>query len=53
MSVPAARMVGVGGLRAIGDVLGSVYRGELVRRVRLGRLDRRAHAVWGRSVSRP
>ena len=33
-------------LTAIGSFLGSVYRGELVERVRLGRLDREAHAAW-------
>ena len=33
-------------LGAVGELLGSVYRGELAGRVRLGRLDRRAHAVW-------
>jgi hypothetical protein len=33
-------------LTAIGVVLGSVYRGELAARIRLGRLDRRTHAVW-------
>ena len=30
----------------IGALLGSVYRGELAGRVRLGRLDLKAHAVW-------
>ena len=33
-------------LAVIGGLLGSVYRGELAQRVRLGRLDPRAHAVW-------
>jgi hypothetical protein len=33
-------------LAAIGELLGSVYRGELAGRVRLGRLDRQAQAVW-------
>ena len=33
-------------LTAIGDLLGSVYRSELAGRVRLGRLDRKAHAWW-------
>jgi hypothetical protein len=33
-------------LALIGGVLGSVYRGELAGRVRLGRLDSKAHAVW-------
>src|SRR5262245_6469300 len=33
-------------LTAIGDLLGSVYRSELADRVRLGRLDRTAHAAW-------
>jgi IS605 OrfB family transposase len=33
-------------LSAIGNLLGSVYRAELARRVELGRLDRQAHAVW-------
>ena len=33
-------------LTAIGELLGSVYRGELVERIRLGRLDRKTHAVW-------
>jgi hypothetical protein len=33
-------------LAVIGELLGSVYRGELAERVRLGRLDRRAHASW-------
>ncbi len=33
-------------LTAVGDLLGSVYRGELAGRVRLGRLDPKAHAVW-------
>ena len=33
-------------LTAIGNLLGSVYRGELAGRVRLGRLDRSGHALW-------
>ena len=33
-------------LAAIGSFLGSVYRAELAGRVELGRLDRKAHAVW-------
>jgi IS605 OrfB family transposase len=33
-------------LTAIGGFVGSVYRGELTERVRLGRLDREAQAVW-------
>ena len=33
-------------LGAVGELLGSVYRGELAGRVGLGGLDRRAHAVW-------
>ena len=33
-------------LTAIGKLLGSVYRGELVERIRLGRLDRQAHGLW-------
>ncbi|WP_422224522.1 hypothetical protein [Mycobacterium sp.] len=33
-------------LAAIGRLLGSVYRGELARRIRLGRLDCRSQAVW-------
>jgi hypothetical protein len=33
-------------LTAIGEVLGSLYRGELAERIRLGRLDRTAHATW-------
>ena len=33
-------------LTAIGELLGSLYRGELAGRVRLGRLDRTAQAVW-------
>ena len=33
-------------LRAIGELLGSVYRGELAERLGLGRLDRKSHAVW-------
>jgi hypothetical protein len=33
-------------LAAIGGLLGSVYRNELAERVRLGRLDRTAHAAW-------
>ena len=33
-------------LRAIGEVLGSVYRGELAGRVRVGGLDRKGQAVW-------
>ena len=33
-------------LAAVGELLGSVYHGELAGRVRLGRLDRKAHAAW-------
>ena len=33
-------------LVAIGDLLGSVYRGELAGRIRLGRLDPKSRAVW-------
>ena len=33
-------------LSAVGDLLGSAYRGELAGRVRLGRLVPKAHAVW-------
>ena len=33
-------------LTAIGELLGSVYRGELAGRIRLGGLDRQTHAVW-------
>jgi hypothetical protein len=33
-------------LTAIGELLGSLYRGELAKRIRFGRLDRKAHAVW-------
>ena len=33
-------------LTAIGALLGSAYRSELAQRVRLGQLDRKAHAVW-------
>lgn len=33
-------------LAAVGELLGTVYRGELALRVRLGRLDRMAHAAW-------
>jgi hypothetical protein len=33
-------------LAAIGELLGSVYRNGLAERVRLGRLDRTAHAAW-------
>jgi hypothetical protein len=33
-------------LIAVGELLGSVYRGELAGRVRLGCLDRTAHALW-------
>ena len=33
-------------LTAMGELLGSVYRGELVGRIRLGRLDRTTHARW-------
>ena len=33
-------------LSAIGALLGSVYRGELVERIRLGRLDREAYGLW-------
>ena len=32
-------------LSAIGNLLGSVYRGELVERIRLGRMDREAHRL--------
>ena len=33
-------------LAAIGSLLGSVYRRELAGRIRLGRLDSKAHAAW-------
>ena len=33
-------------LTAMGELLGSVYRGELVGRIGLGRWDRRTHARW-------
>ena len=33
-------------LAAIGELLGSAYRGELAGRLRFGRLDRQAHSVW-------
>ncbi len=33
-------------LSAIGALLGSVYRGELAGRVRLGRVDSQSQAVW-------
>ncbi|MFZ1175161.1 MAG: hypothetical protein WAO15_02565, partial [Mycobacterium sp.] len=33
-------------LAVIGEFLGSVYRGELTGRVRLGRVDREAQAAW-------
>lgn len=33
-------------LTEMGTFLGSTYRGELVERIQLGRLDRTAHAVW-------
>ena len=33
-------------LTAVGAFLGSVYRGELAERIRLGRFDRHTHAVW-------
>ena len=33
-------------LSAIGDLLGSVYRGELAERIRLGRLDPKSQALW-------
>jgi hypothetical protein len=33
-------------LTAIGTVLGGFYRGELAERIRLGHMDRNAHAVW-------
>ena len=33
-------------MTAIGEFLGSVYRGELAGRIGLGRLDRTAQAVW-------
>src|SRR5438093_851857 len=33
-------------LTTIGSFLGSVYCGELAGRIRLGRLDPGAHAVW-------
>ncbi|MGZ5397176.1 MAG: hypothetical protein ACXWEI_17560, partial [Mycobacterium sp.] len=36
----------VAALAAIGDFLGSVYRSELAARIRLGRLDHKAHAAW-------
>jgi hypothetical protein len=34
------------GLMAIGEFLGSLYRGELAGRIRVGRLDHQAHAGW-------
>jgi hypothetical protein len=36
----------VAALRTIGSFLGSVYRAELASRVRCGRLDREAQALW-------
>ena len=33
-------------LRAVGTVLGGLYRGELAERIGLGRLDSKAHAAW-------
>jgi IS605 OrfB family transposase len=33
-------------LAAVGELLGSVYRGELARRVALGRVEAKAHVVW-------
>ena len=33
-------------LATIGDFVGSLYRGELAGRVRLGRLDPKGQAVW-------
>ena len=33
-------------LTAIGVTLGGLYRGELAERIRLGRLDRKNHALW-------
>ena len=39
-------------LAAVGELLGTVYRGELALRVRLGRLDRMAMQRGGRNVSR-
>ena len=33
-------------LTAIGSLLGSVYRGELAERIRLGRMDPTSHARW-------
>ncbi|MGV0745690.1 hypothetical protein [Mycolicibacterium sp. XJ870] len=33
-------------LTAIGELLGSVYRGELATRIALGQLDPQGHAVW-------
>lgn len=33
-------------LGEVGEFLGSVYRRELAARIRLGRIDRKAHAVW-------
>jgi len=33
-------------LTAVGELLGSLYRADLAGRVRLGCLDRQAHAVW-------
>jgi hypothetical protein len=39
-------------LGAIGSFLGSVYRRELARRVELGRLDSKTHAVWRRQRKR-
>ena len=40
-------------LTAMGELLGSVCRGELVERIGLGGLDRTAHAGGARSVNRP
>jgi hypothetical protein len=39
-------------LTAIGTFLGSVYRAELANRIRLGRLDRKSHAVWRAACKR-
>jgi hypothetical protein len=38
--------VEAGALAVMGEFLGSVYRGELAGRVRLGRVDRKAQAAW-------
>ncbi|MGV0071161.1 hypothetical protein ACRU44_25870 [Mycobacterium colombiense] len=36
----------VAALGEVGEFLGSVYRRELAGRIRLGRMDRKAHGVW-------